>query len=181
MSRAQVNLGFCTITSPVDGIIGEIPVTEGIQVSPGTHLTIVSGNTMMEAREQAVKANLISAVAQQYCMLQLLDRQLEILLFTDSLWNASLETQRALWDNGKAYSIAVNQMESSYLNVKTQIVDVFLFSKEVFFYFLINFLLVTCPSVDILMKNTPAGSSERLRAVLVAFGSTVIILSPNTL
>lgn len=76
-----------------------------------------------EAREQLVKANLVSAVAQQYSMLQLLDRQLEILLFTDSLWNASLETQRALWENGKAYSTAVNQMESSYLNVKTQIVD----------------------------------------------------------
>ena len=77
-----------------------------------------------EAHQQVVKANLISAVAQQYCMLQLLDRQLEILLFTDSLWNASLETQHALWENGKAYSTAVNQMESSYLNVKTQIVDV---------------------------------------------------------
>lgn len=77
-----------------------------------------------EARQQVVKANLISAIAQQYCMLQLLDRQLEILLFTDSLWNASLETQRALWENGKAYSTSVNQMESSYLNVKTQIVDV---------------------------------------------------------
>lgn len=58
----------------------------------------------MEAREKAVKANLISAVAQQYFMLQLLDQQLEILLFTDSLWNTSLETQRALWENGKAYS-----------------------------------------------------------------------------
>jgi outer membrane protein TolC len=57
-------------------------------------------------------------------MLQLLDRQLEILLFTDSLWNLSLETQRSLWENGKAYSTAVNQMENSYLNVKTQIVDV---------------------------------------------------------
>ena len=77
-----------------------------------------------EAREQVVKANLISAVAQQYYMLQLLDRQLEILLFTDSLWNASLETQHSLWENGKSYSTAVNQMESSYLNVKTQIVDV---------------------------------------------------------
>ena len=77
-----------------------------------------------EARKQVVQANLISAVVQQYCMLQLLDRQLEILLSTDSLWNASLETQRALWENGKAYSTSVNQMESSYLNVKTQIVDV---------------------------------------------------------
>lgn len=77
-----------------------------------------------EAREQVVKANLVSAMAQQYFMLQLLDRQLEILLYTDSLWNTSLETQRVLWENGKAYSTAVNQMESSYLNVKTQIVDV---------------------------------------------------------
>ena len=42
---------------------------------------------------------------------------------TDSLWNASLETQKSLWENGKAYSTAVNQLESSYLSVKTQIVD----------------------------------------------------------
>ncbi|MGX8694745.1 MAG: TolC family protein, partial [Prevotella sp.] len=74
--------------------------------------------------EEAVRTNLISAVAQQYYMLQLLDRQLEILTLTDSLWNASLETQKSLYENGKAYSTAVNQMESSYLNVKTQIVDV---------------------------------------------------------
>jgi len=52
-----------------------------------------------------------------------LDRQLEILLQTDSLWNKSLETEQALWENGKAYSTAVNQMEASYLSVKTQIVD----------------------------------------------------------
>ena len=74
--------------------------------------------------EEAVRTNLISVVAQQYFMLQLLDRQLEILTMTDSLWGASLETQKALYENGKAYSTAVNQMESSYLNVKTQIVDV---------------------------------------------------------
>ena len=74
--------------------------------------------------EEAVRVNLISAVAQQYYMLQLLDRQLDILIMTDSLWNASLETQKSLYENGKAYSTAVNQMESSYLNVKTQIVDV---------------------------------------------------------
>ena len=73
--------------------------------------------------EEAVRANLVSATAQQYYMLQLLDRQLEILTLTDSLWNTSLETQKTLWENGKSYSTAVNQMESSYLNVKTQIVD----------------------------------------------------------
>ncbi len=75
-------------------------------------------------REENVRANLISAVAQKYFMLQVLDRQLEILIQTDSLWNTSLETQKALWENGRTYSTAVNQMESSYLNVKTQIVDV---------------------------------------------------------
>ena len=73
--------------------------------------------------EEAVRSNLISTTAQQYYMLQLLDEQLAILTQTDSLWNASLETQKSLYENGKAYSTAVNQMESSYLNVKTQIVD----------------------------------------------------------
>ena len=73
--------------------------------------------------EEAIRANLISTTAQQYYMLQLLDRQLAILTMTDSLWNASLETQKSLWENGKAYSTAVNQMEASYLNIKTQIVD----------------------------------------------------------
>ena len=77
-----------------------------------------------ELRRQVVQANLISTVAQQYFTLQLLDRQLEILIHTDSLWNMSLETQRALWENGKSYSTAVNQMENSYLNVMAQIVDV---------------------------------------------------------
>ena len=77
-----------------------------------------------QVREDIVRANLVSAVAQQYYMLQLLDRQLDILTATDSLWKASLETEKTLWENGKIYSTAVNQMESSYLNVKTQIVDV---------------------------------------------------------
>ncbi len=73
--------------------------------------------------QEAVRVNLVSLTAQQYFMLQVLDSQLEILLKTDSLWNASLETEKSLWENGKAYSTAVNQMEASYLNVKTQIVD----------------------------------------------------------
>lgn len=76
-----------------------------------------------QMREEATRANLISSVAQLYFTLQLLDRQLEILTATDSLWNASLETEKTLWENGKIYSTAVNQLESSYLNVKTQIVD----------------------------------------------------------
>ena len=76
-----------------------------------------------QMQEEAVRANLVSVTAQQYFLLQVLDRQLEVLMMTDSLWNASLETEQALWTYGKAYSTAVNQMEASYLDVKTQIVD----------------------------------------------------------
>lgn len=49
LNRAKVNMGFCTLTAPVSGVIGEIPVFAGDMVSPGTHLTVVSGNNMMEA------------------------------------------------------------------------------------------------------------------------------------
>ena len=49
LNRARVNLGFCTLTSPVSGVIGEISVFAGDMVSPGTPLTIVSGNQQMEA------------------------------------------------------------------------------------------------------------------------------------
>ena len=48
-NRARVNLGFCTITAPVDGIIGSIPVFAGDQVSAGTYMTMVSGNAKMYA------------------------------------------------------------------------------------------------------------------------------------
>ncbi len=76
-----------------------------------------------QMQQEAVRANLISVAAQQYFMLQVLDLQLEILQKTDSLWSKSLETEKSLWENGKAYSTAVNQMEASYLSVKQQIVD----------------------------------------------------------
>ena len=48
-NRARVNLGYCTITAPVDGVIGSIPVYAGDQVSPSTYLTMVSGNAKMYA------------------------------------------------------------------------------------------------------------------------------------
>ena len=47
--RARVNLGYCTITAPVAGVIGSIPVYAGDQVGPGTYLTMVSGNAKMYA------------------------------------------------------------------------------------------------------------------------------------
>jgi membrane fusion protein (multidrug efflux system) len=49
VNNARVNLGFCTISAPVSGVIGEIPVRAGDQVSPGSQLTMVSGNLQMDA------------------------------------------------------------------------------------------------------------------------------------
>lgn len=64
VNYARVNLGFCTITSPVSGVIGEIPVHAGDQVTPMTELTIVSGNRQMEA-EFSVPESIIEEMAQE--------------------------------------------------------------------------------------------------------------------
>ena len=56
VNRAKVNLGFCTITASVPGIIGEIPVRIGDQVSPMTQLTMLSGNTTMYAEVSVTEA-----------------------------------------------------------------------------------------------------------------------------
>ena len=56
VNRAKVNLGFCTITAPVSGVIGEIPVRMGDQVSPMTQLTMLSGNTTMYAEFSVTEA-----------------------------------------------------------------------------------------------------------------------------
>ena len=66
VNRAKVNLGFCTITAPVTGVIGEIPVRPGDQVSPASQLTIVSGNTNMEAEFSLPESVLEMAVATGY-------------------------------------------------------------------------------------------------------------------
>ena len=62
-NRAKVDLGFCTITAPVSGIIGGIPVRPGDQVSPLTELTMLSGNTAMFA-EFSVNEAVIEAMVQ---------------------------------------------------------------------------------------------------------------------
>ena len=74
VSSARVNLGLCTITSPVSGIVGEISVRAGDQVTPMSQLTIVSGNQQMEAwfsipesiLEEGVQAGATSSDKNQY-------------------------------------------------------------------------------------------------------------------
>jgi len=64
VNRAKVNLGFCTITASVSGVIGEIPVRAGDQVSPMTQLTILSGNTTMDA-EFSLAESIIESMVQE--------------------------------------------------------------------------------------------------------------------
>ena len=64
VNRAKVNLGFCTITASVSGVIGEIPVRVGDQVSPMTQLTMLSGNTTMYA-EISVAESIVEAMVKE--------------------------------------------------------------------------------------------------------------------
>ncbi len=64
VNRAKVNLGFCTIKASVSGIIGEIPVRPGVQVSPGTQLTLLSGNSNMVAAF-SIPESIIEEVVQE--------------------------------------------------------------------------------------------------------------------
>ncbi len=66
VNRAKVNLGYCTIKAPVSGVIGEIPVRTGDQVSPATNLTILSGNTVMNAEFSVTEAVVESQVSEGY-------------------------------------------------------------------------------------------------------------------
>ena len=63
VNRAKVNLGFCTITAPVTGVIGEISVRTGDQVTPATRMTIVSGNTTMDAEFSVSEALIEESVS----------------------------------------------------------------------------------------------------------------------
>ena len=64
VNRAKVNLGFCTITAPVAGVIGSIDVRGGDQVGPSTKLTVLSGNTTMDA-EFSVTESIVEAQIQE--------------------------------------------------------------------------------------------------------------------
>ena len=73
--------------------------------------------------EQAVRSGIVAQVAKGYYQLQMLDRQLEIMTETEKIWADVLETQKALMENGKAYSTSVNQMEASLMGIKISGVD----------------------------------------------------------
>ena len=76
-----------------------------------------------EDYKQAVQVSLAANVAELYYTLVMLDRELEIEMQTEKLWEESLASTRALYDAGIYESPAVYQMEASVAAVKTEIID----------------------------------------------------------
>lgn len=76
-----------------------------------------------EDYRQAVQVSLASNVANLYYSLVMLDRQLEIAVETEGLWEESLESTRALYEAGIYKSPAVYQMEASLAEVRTEIME----------------------------------------------------------
>ena len=94
-------------------------------------------------QKTAVQTRLVADVAIGYHKLQMLDRQLDIVDQTLVLWEQSLEMQRALMENGKAYSTSVNQMEASLMDVRVQRID------------LLNDIRATENALCVLLGRTP--------------------------
>ena len=75
VNSAKINLGFCTITATVSGVIGEISVHTGDQVSPMTQLTMLSGNTTMFA-EFSVTEGIVEFMVQEGMTAAEMEKQL---------------------------------------------------------------------------------------------------------
>lgn len=50
LRSTQLELGFCTITSPITGIVGSSPLSQGETVAPGTVVARVSENSRIKAK-----------------------------------------------------------------------------------------------------------------------------------
>lgn len=72
---------------------------------------------------QAVRTQLIASVANLYYTLQTLDEQLRISRATESAWQETLVTARALMKAGRYNEAGVSQMEATMHSVHTSVVD----------------------------------------------------------
>lgn len=59
VNAAKIELGYCSVTSPVSGVIGELPIKVGTQVSQMTQLTTVSGNSDVTVRFSVSESELV--------------------------------------------------------------------------------------------------------------------------
>ena len=91
----------------------------------------------------AVQASLVANVASTYYRLLMLDRQLEISLQTEKLWQESLESAVALFEAGLYQSPAVWQMKASLEEIRISITD------------LREDILITESALCLLLSETP--------------------------
>lgn len=59
VNAAKVEVGYCAVTSPVSGVVGDIPYKVGTQVSEMTELTTVSGNQDVTVRFSIDESTLV--------------------------------------------------------------------------------------------------------------------------
>lgn len=85
--------------------------------------TVANSFAAMDMLEDA-RARMVCLTAKAYSQLLLLDREYEIIVSTERIWSEVLETQKALMENGRAYSTSVNQMKASLLGVTIQKMDI---------------------------------------------------------
>lgn len=76
-----------------------------------------------EAYRQAVQTQLIASIANSYCTLLMLDRQLEISEETARNWEQSVATMRAMKAAALTNEAAVTQSEANYYEIKATLPD----------------------------------------------------------
>ena len=72
---------------------------------------------------QAVRTQLIAGIANTYYTLLMLDQQLAISRQTEETWRETVASTRALMNAGMANESAVSQMEATYYQVQTSVLD----------------------------------------------------------
>lgn len=73
--------------------------------------------------EQAVKTQLVSAVANTYYTLLMLDAQYEISVSTEAAWKESVRTARAMKKAGMMTEAGLAQTEATYYNICTTVLN----------------------------------------------------------
>ena len=76
-----------------------------------------------EDYRQAVRTQLITGIANTYYTLLMLDQQLAISRQTEETWRETVASTRALMNAGMANESAVSQMEATYYQVQTSVLD----------------------------------------------------------
>lgn len=76
-----------------------------------------------EAYRQAVRSQIISAVATTYYTLGAVNRQLELTRHTSELWAETVQMMRDLKEAGRTTEVGVMQSEANYYNILGQLTD----------------------------------------------------------